>query len=62
MAQIVKNPPAKADLGFIPGSGRVPWRRKWQPTPVFLSGKPHRQRSLAGYSPQGHKESDRSKL
>ena len=35
-----------------------PWRRKWQPTPVFLPGKPHRQRSLIGYSPWGRKESD----
>ena len=34
------------------------WRRKRQPTPVFLSGKSHGQRSLAGYSPWGHKESD----
>ena len=32
-----------------------PWRRKWQPTPVFLTGKPHGQRSLSNYSPQGHK-------
>ena len=31
--------------------GRIPWRRKWQPTPVFLPGKSHRERSLAGYSP-----------
>ena len=35
-----------------------PWSRKWQPTPVFLPGKSHGQRSLAGDSPQGHKESD----
>ena len=34
------------------------WRRKWQPTPVLLPGKSHGQRSLAGYSPWGHKESD----
>ena len=34
------------------------WRRKWQPTPVFLTGKFRGQRSLAGYSPWGHKESD----
>ena len=34
------------------------WRRKWQPTPIFLPGESHRQRSLAGYSPWGHKESD----
>ena len=33
----------------------IPWRRKWQPTPVFLPEKSHRQRSLAGYSPCGHK-------
>ena len=35
-----------------------PWRRKWQPTPVFLPGESHGQRSLAGYSPRGFKESD----
>ena len=35
-----------------------PWRRKWQPTPVFLSGKSHGQRSLVGYSPWCRKESD----
>ena len=34
------------------------WRRKWQPTPVFLPGKSHEQRSLMGYSPWGHKKSD----
>jgi len=34
---------------------KIPWRRKWQPTPVFLPGKSHRQRSLVGYSPWGHK-------
>ena len=38
--------------------GKIPWKRKWQPTPVFLPGKSHGQRSLVGYSPQGHKESD----
>ena len=36
----------------------MPWRKKWQPTPVFLPGKSHGWRSLAGYSPWGHKESD----
>ena len=44
--------------GFNPWVGKIPWRRKWQPTPVFLSGKSHGQRSLAGYSPWGHKELD----
>ena len=37
---------------------KIPWRRAWQPTPVFLSGESHEQRSLAGYSPQGLKETD----
>ena len=46
------------DVGLIPWVGKIPWRRKWQPTPVFLLGKSHGQRSLAGYSPWGHKESD----
>ena len=46
------------DTGLIPESGRSPWRRKWQPTPVFLSGKSHGQRSLTSYSPWFHKESD----
>ena len=36
---------------FDPWAGKIPWRRKWQPTPVFLPGKFHGQRSLAGYSP-----------
>ena len=39
----------------------MPWRRKWQPTPVFLPGKSQGQRGLVGYSPWGHKESDMTK-
>ena len=46
--------------GFSPWVGKILWRRKWQPTPVFLPGKSHGQRSLAGCSPWGHKESDRT--
>ena len=46
------------DLGSIPRVGRSPWRRKWQTTPVFLPGKSHGQRSLAGYSSWGFKEWD----
>ena len=38
--------------------GKTPWGRAWQPTPVFLPGEFHGRRSLAGYSPWGHKESD----
>ena len=37
--------------GFDPWIGKIPWSRKWQPTPVFLPGKSHGQGSLAGYSP-----------
>ena len=44
--------------GFDPSVRKIPWRRKWQPTPVFLPGKSHGQRSLAGCIPWGHKESD----
>ena len=43
---------------FDPWVGKIPWRRAWQPTPVFLPGESHGQRSPAGYSPQGCKESD----
>ena len=39
-----------------------PWRRAWQPTPVFLPGESHGQRNLAGYSPQGHEELDMTKV
>ena len=44
--------------GFSPWVGKIPWRRKRQLTPVFLPGESHGQRSLAGYGPWGHKESD----
>ena len=61
LALEVKNLPAIAgdlrDRRSIPGSERFPWRRKWQPTPVFLPGESHGQRSLVGYHPWGHKES-----
>ena len=43
---------------FDPWVRKIPWRREWQPTPVFLPGKSHGQRSLASYRPWGHKESD----
>ena len=61
VVSVVKNPPANAgDMRrrFSPWVGKIPWRRAWQPTPVFLPGEFHGQRSLAGYSPWGHKESD----
>ena len=65
---VVKNLPVPAnegharDMSFIPGSGRFSRRRKWQPTPVFLPGKSHGDRSLVDYSSWSHKESDMSEL
>ena len=51
-----KNPAAGAgDEG--PWVGKLPWRRQWHPTPVFLPGESHGQRSLVGYSPCGLKKS-----
>ena len=62
MALAVKNPLANAgdgrDTGSIPLLGRLPWSRKWQPTPEFLPGKFCGQKSLAGYRPHGCKEWD----
>ena len=60
MVLVVKNLPANVgdikDVGLIPGSGRFPWRKAGQPTPVFLPGESHGQQSLVGYSPWGRKE------
>ena len=42
-------------LRFDPWVRKMPWRRKWQPTPVFLAGKSHGQRTLVAYSPPGRK-------
>ena len=60
---MVKNLPANAgdirDVGLVnPWIGKIPWRRAWQPAPVFLPREFYGQRSQAGYSPWGHKESD----
>ena len=59
---VVKNPPANAGRhkrhGFHPWVGKIPWRRAWLPTPVFLPGESHGQRSLGGNGPQDRKESD----
>ena len=53
IAQSVKNLPAMQEtwVQFLSWVGKIPWRRKWQPTLVFLPGESHGQRSLAGYSP-----------
>ena len=55
MSQWVKNPPAKQETVFDPWVGKIPWRRKWQPTPICLPGKSHGQGSLVGYSPWDYK-------
>ena len=61
-ALMLKNLPENAgdarDMCLIAGSIRFPWRRKWQPSPLFLPGKSHEQRSLANYSPRGRQESE----
>ena len=59
VSQMVKNSPSmperpKLNLWF----GKIPWRREWQPIPVFLPGKSREQRSLVSYSPWGRRESD----
>ena len=45
-------------LGFNPWVEKIPWRRTWQPTPIFLPGESLGQESLVSYSPWGLKESD----
>ena len=62
MVLVVENSPASAgdirDAGSVPGSGRSIGKGHGRPTPVFLPGESHGQRSLAGYSPWGHREVD----
>ena len=59
VAQMVKNLPVMPERpGFNPWAEKIPWRRVWQPTAVFLPGEFHGQRSLEGYSPWGRKELD----
>ena len=65
VALMVKNLPANAGdkrHGFDHWVGKIPWRRAWQPTPIFLPGESHGQRSLVGYSPWGRKESDTTEV
>jgi len=63
VALVVKNPLANAGEKkrheFDLWVGKIPWKRAWQPTPVFLPGETHRLRSLVGYSPWGHKSQTR---
>ena len=55
---MVKNLPAMKETWFDLWVGKIPWRKKWLPTPVFLPGEFHGQRNLVGYSPWCCKESD----
>ena len=47
---------------FDPWVGKTPWRRVWPPTPGFLPGESHGQRSLVGYGPRGHRELDMTEV
>ena len=61
MAQTINNSPVMRETwrpGFDPWVGKILWRKEWRPTPVFLPGESHGQRSLVGYNPRGCKESD----
>ena len=59
---MIKNLPTNAGRlkrrGFDPWVGKIPWRRAWQPTPVFLPEESHGERTLAGSNPWGCKELD----
>ena len=58
VAHRVKKRPAMQETWVWSWVEKIPWRREWQPIPVFLPGEFHRQRSLVGCSPWGLKESD----
>jgi len=58
VAQMIKNLPAMLETHFDPWVGKITWRSKWQPTPVFWPIESHGQRSLVGYIPWGYKELD----
>ena len=58
VAQTVKRLPTMRETQFDPWVGKIPWRRKWQPTPVFLPGESHGRRSVVGYRPRDRQESD----
>ena len=63
---MVENPPANAGrpkrCRFDPWVGKIPWKRAWQPSPVFLLEESLRQRSLAGYSLEGCTELDTTEV
>ena len=61
LAQMVRNMPAMRETCVHSWVRKIPWKRAWQPTPLFLPGEYHEQRNLAGYGPWGHKELDMTK-
>ena len=58
IGSVVKSPPALQETQDLSLGWKIFWSRKWQPTPGFLPGKFHGQRSMGDYSPWGHKELD----
>ena len=58
VAQMVKNLLQRGKLGFDPWVRKIHWKRQWLPTPVFLPGESHEQRTLVGYSPWDCKQLD----
>ena len=62
----VENPPAntgdRREVGLILIVGKIPWRRAWQPSPIFLPEESHGERSLVGYSPWGPTELDTTEV
>ena len=58
VTQVVENLPAMWETQVGRCVGKIPWRKKWQPSPVFLPGESHGQRSLAGYSPWSRRQLD----
>ena len=58
VAQTINNPSARQETLVQSLVKKIPWRKKWQPTPAFLPGESHGQKSLAGYGPRGRKELD----
>ena len=58
VAQMVKNSAAMRDTWVRSLVGKIPWKRAWEPTPVFFPGDFHGQRSLVSYSAWDHRESD----
>ena len=62
VAQMVNSLPIMQGTGFDLWVGKIPWRKKWQPTPVFLPEETYEQRNLVGYSPWGCKKSDMTEV